>query len=522
MAAVSEDLLKGNEPERTASPEGGGASYVVARSWATDFKKYVKKKLTELQRQPPKKSEGTMPLMAAGGIDFLDLSEIFQPHSITCALKQPDPIPGEHGKGRRSRNRGRGMLPRRGHGEPDRARPGVERLERDGADHVDRPPEEDEERLDRKWSGRLPREGVRAGARCQPFPPEAADSSGKFEAPIQPVAISASGVSRFGRGRVGQGGCQQQDDVRDGHGDNLQPRDGRPLLPHAPPDTGPWQLGRRGQERAQASQNDRRGEVVRTGDDGDADEDSGNKVEDSCTVPVLDRVDGFPLPKKDSLHGRSNEGTTLPDSGLGGRDLPSPHPVVLGRAGVPGEAGQGGPRGRRRLFIRRGSGRHRLQAGRALREGTGFTEEEHRGRDADRIPQDGDHRPSAAPGPPRPLPRRFLCLVLSCSDGLGDLFESTLRTGAPLQPRSLHESPDLDGIDPRVARRGKAVPVAAYRELDEVLRRKTAGPRGLVRRGAFVGDGLQEIRQEEADRAPVPAASTPSSSAEEAQSLSMS
>ncbi|EJK55305.1 hypothetical protein THAOC_24974, partial [Thalassiosira oceanica] len=108
-----------------------------------------------------------------------------------------------------------------------------------GADHVDRPPEEDEERQDRQGSGRVPREGVRAGARCQPVPPEAADSSGKFEAPVQPEAISASGVSRFGRGRVGQGGCQQQDDVRDSHGDNLQPRDGRPLLPHAPPDTGP-------------------------------------------------------------------------------------------------------------------------------------------------------------------------------------------------------------------------------------------------------------------------------------------
>ncbi|EJK66892.1 hypothetical protein THAOC_12141 [Thalassiosira oceanica] len=38
---------------------------------------------------------------------------------------------------------------------------------------------------------------------------------------------------------------------------------------------------------------------------------------------------------------------------------------------------------------------------------------------------------------------------------------------------------------------------------------RTASPEdggGLVRRGAIVGDGLQEIRQEEADRAPVPAA----------------
>ena len=76
MAAINDDLREGNEPDRTASPMDGEVSYVVTRSWATDFKKYVRRKLTELQCQPPKKSEGTMLLIAAGGIDFLDLSEI--------------------------------------------------------------------------------------------------------------------------------------------------------------------------------------------------------------------------------------------------------------------------------------------------------------------------------------------------------------------------------------------------------------------------------------------------------------
>ena len=76
MAAINDDLREGNEPDRTAGTEDGEVSYVVTRSWATDFKKYVKRKLTELQCQPPKRSEEKMLLMAAGGIDFLDLSEI--------------------------------------------------------------------------------------------------------------------------------------------------------------------------------------------------------------------------------------------------------------------------------------------------------------------------------------------------------------------------------------------------------------------------------------------------------------
>ena len=60
--------------------------YVISRSWATKFKSYVKTKLSELQCLPKKKSIKTK-LMAAGGIDFLDLSGITDQGKMSSSEK---------------------------------------------------------------------------------------------------------------------------------------------------------------------------------------------------------------------------------------------------------------------------------------------------------------------------------------------------------------------------------------------------------------------------------------------------
>jgi len=49
--------------------------YAISRTWATSFKKYVEKKVNELQSLPPKKCDANNN-MSCGGIDILDLSEV--------------------------------------------------------------------------------------------------------------------------------------------------------------------------------------------------------------------------------------------------------------------------------------------------------------------------------------------------------------------------------------------------------------------------------------------------------------
>lgn len=52
-------------------------TYVISRTWTTNFKKYMEKKVKELKNSaPPKKGTDNAKNNQCGGIDILDLSEV--------------------------------------------------------------------------------------------------------------------------------------------------------------------------------------------------------------------------------------------------------------------------------------------------------------------------------------------------------------------------------------------------------------------------------------------------------------
>ena len=79
--------------------------YAISHTWATSFKKYVEKKVNELQSLSPKKCDANNN-MSCGGIDILDLSEVMvakdgeaseqnDDQSSTNLMKTSDSFKGE-------------------------------------------------------------------------------------------------------------------------------------------------------------------------------------------------------------------------------------------------------------------------------------------------------------------------------------------------------------------------------------------------------------------------------------------
>ena len=75
LLSFHDDLIAGKNDFDPLAVLDSPSVYAISHTWATSFKKYVEKKVNELQSLSPKKCDANSN-MSCGGIDILDLSEV--------------------------------------------------------------------------------------------------------------------------------------------------------------------------------------------------------------------------------------------------------------------------------------------------------------------------------------------------------------------------------------------------------------------------------------------------------------
>mmetsp|Transcript_20083 Transcript_20083/g.42088 ORF Transcript_20083/g.42088 Transcript_20083/m.42088 type:complete len:1210 (+) Transcript_20083:2-3631(+) len=89
LLSVHDDLIAGKNDLDPLAVLNSSSVYAISRTWATSFKKYVEKKVNELQSLPPKKCDANSN-MPSGGIDILDLSEVMVAEDGEASEKNDD------------------------------------------------------------------------------------------------------------------------------------------------------------------------------------------------------------------------------------------------------------------------------------------------------------------------------------------------------------------------------------------------------------------------------------------------